>query len=181
MPHPSSTGTLTKSPPRFSAIHMALRSFSSALNVQVEYMSSPPGRRQCHTSLTMSRCSEAHSSTLRRLQSATAPSSLRNIPSPEQGTSANTTSNVMRDLRYSRGKLFVTTTSGCPNFCRFSSSTLARWRIGSLAKSILPCGSTALAAVLLPPGAAQRSSISTGLSTSWRSTWHTNIDDASCT
>ena len=63
----------------------------------------------------------------------------------------------------------------------FSARMLARSFTGSLVKSRLPAGRAARAVVLLPPGAAQRSSIVTGSWTSWRSTWSMNIDEASCT
>ena len=82
----------------------------------------------------------------------------------------------------SAGSLFVTTTSGCPHFVRFSASTCTRLRITSLATSRLSAGNRLRRWVDLPPGAAQRSSTATARSGRYRLTaCSTNMDDASCT
>ena len=51
--------------------------------------------------------------------------------------------------------MFVTITSGCPNFWMFSLKMLARLRIGSLANSKLPSGNTERAAEVIARAAAQ--------------------------
>ena len=72
-------------------------------------------------------------------------------------------------------------TLGCPHFARFSARMLARGRIGSLATSSASSGSSARHRVLLPPGAAQRSSIRRGAKSICLNACAMNIDEASCT
>ena len=181
IPHSVFTSTGSTTPPSSSRIHAMFSSFSRVFSVHVLYISSPPSSKHCHASLTISRCSRRHCSTFAGLHSAMAFGSLRNIPSPEHGTSVSTTSNRAFAFTKSRGYRFVTAHRGCPHFVMFSKSAIALALIGSLLTNELPLGSTAMAAVLFPPGAAHRSSILTGPVTHCRSTWLTNIDAASCT
>ena len=57
------------------------------LKVHVLYIKRPPDFKVCQISRSMPRCRSTHIITLAILHSATACSSLRNMPSPEQGTS----------------------------------------------------------------------------------------------
>ena len=127
----------------------------------------PPGFKQGQMSVRMRlwRCQQ--SATLSVLHSSTATASFRNMPSPEQGTSVRMTSNVAFSGVNSAGSAWVTTTSGCPHFTRFSANTPMRERITSLLTSRLPSGRSERTWVDFPPGAAQRSSATTGRST-WR-------------
>ena len=67
-------------------------SFSSGENVQVEYTSTPPGFTVFAASSKIHACLSAHIRTASGLHSFLAASSLRNIPSPEQGASTKTRS-----------------------------------------------------------------------------------------
>ena len=145
-------------------------------------MRMPPDFKQGQISVTMRRWRCQQISTFSPLHSLTATGSLRNIPSPEQGTSVNMTSKKSVKEEKSAGSLLVTTTPECPHFVRFSANTCERLRITSLATSRLPAGNTLRACVDFPPGAAQRSSITTGPSPTYRlKACSTNIDEASCT
>ena len=179
--HPDCTSTGRISAPSSSAIHATLSSFSSRLYVHVLYTNNPPGFRQCHISRTMRRWRCQHSVTFSTLHSSTATGSFRNMPSPEQGTSVRITSNNSPNGTKSAGSLFKTTVPGCPHFVTFSASTCTRLRITSFATSRLPSGKTERASVDFPPGAAQRSSITTGSCTYCVKTCSRNIEEASCT
>ena len=82
----------------------------------------PPGFRQGQISAIILRCRCRQISTFSGLHSLMATGSLRNIPSPEQGTSVNITSKKSSSGVKSDGSLLVTTTSGCPHLVRFSAS-----------------------------------------------------------
>ena len=181
MPQASSTGTSSISAPNSRAIQATLSSSSSRLNVQVLYINRPPGFKAGQISERMRRWRCQQMSTFSKLHSSTATWSLRNMPSPEQGTSVRITSNKWVRSVKSAGSLFVTTTSGCPHFIKFSANICERFRITSLATNKLPSGKALRQRVDFPPGAAQRSSITTGSCTYSRSTRSTNIDEASCT
>ena len=86
--HDASVGTLSSSASYSLSIHATFSSSSYALNVHVEYTSIPPGLRFCHISAMISRCNFQQFSTFCVLHSVIVCGSLRNIPSPEQGTSA---------------------------------------------------------------------------------------------
>ena len=139
----------------------------------------PPGFRQGQISAIILRCLCQQISTFSGVHSSIATGSLRNIPSPEQGTSVRMTSKKDGKAEKSAGSLLVTTTSGCPHFARFSAKTCERFRMTSLATSRLPSGSTLRAWVDFPPGAAQRSNIIAGSLMYWRNACSTNIEEAS--
>ena len=179
--HSSRISTANDSAPNSCRIQRTFSSSSFVLYVQVLYIRMPPGFRLGQTSAIILRCRCQQISTFSGLHSSTATGSLRNIPSPEQGTSVRITSKKEGKAEKSAGSLFVTTTSGCPHFVRFSAKICDRFRITSLATSKLPSGNTLRAWVDFPPGAAQRSSITTGFVTCCRSTCSTNIEEASCT
>lgn len=105
--------------------------------MQVLYINIPPDFRQGQMSEIILRCRCRQISTFSELHSPTATGSLRNMPSPEQGTSVNITSKNSSNGVKSDGSLLVTTTSGCPHLVRFSASIWERLRITSFATNKL--------------------------------------------
>ena len=93
------------------------------------------------------------------LHSGSASGSLRNMPSPEQGTSASTASNCPASRSQSGAvSMEVTTAFVTPQRSRFCISAEARPRTNSLHQSSpLPFCAAAIC-VDFPPGAAHRSS-----------------------
>src|SRR5665647_2830136 len=106
---------------------------------------------------TMPRCLEAHSFTLSTDHSPTESGSLRNIPSPEQGTSVSTISKKPVIFEKAVASLCVVTTLGSPHLIRFSARILARNRFNSLATNKLSSGRQDASSVDFPPGAAHKS------------------------
>ena len=106
-----------------------------------------------HASRTIESCRVAHIFTASSLQSSRATSSLRNIPSPEQGASTATTSNQPSNCAKCSGALLVTNTLPIPHLRTLSAKTLARERTYSFATTN-PSSPTAVEyMVVLPPGA----------------------------
>ncbi len=178
------------SPPSWPHIQRTAPSFSASSNVQVEYSSTPPSRRAGHTSAIMRLWRSAHISTTSGDHSRTACGSLRNIPSPEHGTSARIMSKHPVILPSAAGAAEVTFTCGSPHRVTLSSSTAALRRTTSLAvrenASPYAMRMEAAMSVVLPPGAAHRSSAFTRPSgntsaSACLNTCPTNIADESCT
>src|SRR3989339_614670 len=107
-------------------------------------------------------CRAAQVFTLSSLHSLIATGSLRNIPSPEQGASASIKSNCRPTaLQYeatSEASLLVTSTRWFPHFKRFSFKGATLFLTISLATIYEFNGSIETRCVVLPPGAAHRSS-----------------------
>ena len=152
----------------------------------------PPGASAGQTSAIMRLCLAWHKATLSSDHCSTACASLRNIPSPEQGTSATITSKKPGRAAKAFGSSEVTATWGSPHSATFPASTPALDFITSFATSRKPSPAVsrndAAKSVVLPPGAAQRSSTLSGLSDGkstagrmLRNTCPTNIEDESCT
>ena len=175
------------SAPSSAAIQATVPSFSCRLKVQVEYRRMPPGLRADQTSERMRRLRAAQNATVSGDQSSTAFSSLRNMPSPEQGTSATTISKTGFPEK-ADGSRETTPTRGSPQVRTFERSTPKRFRITSLARrekrSPKRSRSEAARSVVLPPGAAQRSrTVTPGPkpSSTERNSPPTNMADESCT
>ena len=129
----------------------------------------------------------AQKSTVSGDQSSTAFSSLRNIPSPEQGTSVTMRSKTGFPEK-ADGSRETTPTRGSPQVRTFERRMPKRFRITSLARrekrSPKRSRREAARSVVLPPGAAQRSrTVTPGPkpSSAARNSSPTNIADESCT
>ena len=135
-------------------------SFSSGEKVQVEYTSTPPGFTIFAASSRIIACLSAHIFTFSRLHSSLAASSLRNIPSPEQGASTRTRSKKDGNGAAIRsGFSLQTTQPATPIRSTFWDRMRARSPMISLeTNSPCPCIRPAIC-VLFPPGAAHRSRI----------------------
>ena len=144
------------------------------------YIVYPAGFSACHTDCKISFCLWAHISTFSKLHSVMAVSSLRNIPSPEQGASTRIRSNCSPLSPICCGVLLVTITSGFPHLVRFSAKIWARPLWISFVTNRLPLGSHEQTCVDLPPGAAHRSRTVTGsVKLHCLTACSTNIDEAS--
>ena len=156
--------------------------------MQVLYISRPPSRSAGHTSARILLCLDAHSLTTSGLHCSCAPASLRNIPSPLHGTSATIMSKKPPSDAKAAGSTPVTTTLGSPQRATLSSSTRSLSFMTSLLtrRKLSPKRSRSEAAmsVVLPPGAAQRSSTLTPgpkFPSSFLSRCPTYIAELSCT
>ena len=138
--------------------HAIFSSSSAGANVQVEYASLPPGARHLTASFKISFCLAAHIATFSVLHSESAASSLRNIPSPEQGASTTTRSkNPGKSSAIFSGVSFKTSALEIPIRSIFSDKIFTRDGWISFAIKIPSPASASPSAVAFPPGAAHKS------------------------
>ena len=147
----------TLSPPSSSTMWRSISSSSVRLKVQVLYIRKPPGFSVCHTFSIISRCRAAHCDTRPSLHCRRASSSLRIIPSPEQGASTATMSKARCILRNTFVSPQHTAALGAPHLLMFSLRIFAREGTNSLATTKASSDRAPRAAVVFPPGAAQLS------------------------
>ena len=134
-------------------------SFSSRLNVHVEYTSFPPGRTMRAASFRIAVCRAAQPAGASGFHWDAASGSRRNMPSPEQGASTSTRSkNAGRTRASASAGAEVTNAFVTPSRSRFPSRMRARENSISLESRKPRPFSRAAICPLLPPGAAHRSS-----------------------
>ena len=134
-------------------------SFSSRLNVHVEYTSFPPGRTMRAASFRIAVCRAAQPAGASGFHWDAASGSRRNMPSPEQGASTSTRSKNAGSARASASAgAEVTNAFVTPSRSRFPSRMRARENSISLESRKPRPFSRAAICPLLPPGAAHRSS-----------------------
>ncbi len=134
-------------------------SFSSLENVHVEYTSLPPGRSIRDASSRIHSCLSAHINTLSSVHSSTAVCDLLNMPSPEHGASTSILSKNPANLpEIFLGSSLITSAFFTPILSIFSDKIRALSGIISLATRIPSPFSISAICVLLPPGAAHKSS-----------------------
>ena len=127
--------------------------------VQVEYTSCPPGASAAAAQSSICAPSSAHCFTSASQCCCSATGSLRNIPSPEQGASTSTRSKNSGSASAMRAGVSLSTTAlETPMRSRLLFKISARAATYSLLTSTpRPCNAAA-SWLLLPPGAAHRSS-----------------------
>ena len=134
-------------------------SFSSRLNVHVEYTSFPPGRTMRAASFRIAVCRAAQPAGASGFHWDAASGSRRNMPSPEQGASTSTRSKNAGSARASASAgAEVTNAFVTPSRSRLPSRMRARENSISLESRKPRPFSRAAICPLLPPGAAHRSS-----------------------
>ena len=134
-------------------------SFSSRLNVHVEYTSFPPGRTMRAALFRIAVCRAAQPAGASGFHWDAASGSRRNMPSPEQGASTSTRSKNAGSARASASAgAEVTNAFVTPSRSRLPSRMRARENSISLESRKPRPFSRAAICPLLPPGAAHRSS-----------------------
>ena len=134
-------------------------SFSSRLNVHVEYTSFPPGRTMRAALFRIAVCRAAQPAGASGFHWDAASGSRRNMPSPEQGASTSTRSKNAGSARASASAgAEVTNALVTPSRSRLPSRMRARENSISLESRKPRPFSRAAICPLLPPGAAHRSS-----------------------
>ena len=134
-------------------------SFSSRLNVHVEYTSFPPGRTMRAASFRIAVWRAAQPAGASGFHWDAASGSRRNMPSPEQGASTSTRSKNAGSARASASAgAEVTNAFVTPSRSRLPSRMRARENSISLESRKPRPFSRAVICPLLPPGAAHRSS-----------------------